>query len=119
MAGTVTISGMSAGEPAGQRVFGPFTITGAMVIGETLSLLLAAGDNDITVPEGAIGVIVIPPANNSAALTYRTSLNADDSGLPLDPAQVPFVHVFPSSAPSGIVLNSQGALSAFTTVFFW
>ena len=38
MAGTFTLTGLSASEPQGERVFGPATIVGEVVIGETLAL---------------------------------------------------------------------------------
>lgn len=118
MAGTFTITGMSAGEPGGERAFGPITITGSTVIGATLSLLLASGNNSVTVPTGAVAVMIIPPANNSATLKLFTSLNGSDSGLPLNPGAVPTVYPFPTSAPTTITLNSASTLAAFTTVIF-
>jgi hypothetical protein len=118
MAGTFTIQGMSAGEPGGERVFGPMTIQGAIVIGETLSLLLSSGNNVITVPTGAVAVMILPPTNNTATLTLHTSLNNTDNGLPLNSGLAPFVYPFPSTAPTTLTLNSASALSAFTTVVF-
>lgn len=118
MAGTFTISGMSAGEPGGERAFGPITITGAQVIGETLSLILSSGNNSITVPTGAVAVMILPPANNTATLKLFTSLNGSDTGLPLNPGYVPTIYSFPATAPTTITLNSASTLAAFTTVIF-
>ena len=119
MAGTFTWSGMSAGEPGGERVFGPLTVTGAMVIGETVSVALASGNNTIAVPSGAVAVTVIPPANNTTTLTFRTSLNSGDTGLPLDPAWPGvFMYPFPSIAPTSIIINAASPLSTFVTVIF-
>lgn len=119
MAGTITITGLSAGEPAGQRVFGPITVTGSAIIGATLELALSSGDNAVTVPTGAVGVVVIPPTNGSTAIKYRTSLNATDAGVPLNTGAVPFVHVFPATAPTTVTLNAASTISSFTTVWFW
>lgn len=118
MAGTFVISGMSAGEPGGERAFGPITIQGAIVIGETLSLLLSSGNNTITVPTGAVAVMILPPTNNTATLTLHTNLNNADTGLPLNSGLVPFVYPFPNTAPTTLILNSAVTLSAFTTVAF-
>jgi hypothetical protein len=118
MAGTFTISGMSAGEPGGERAFGPITIQGAVVIGETLSLLLNSGDNIIPVPTGAVAVMILPPQNNTATLKLRTSLNSSDGGLQLNSGLMPFVYPFPSAPPTSLYLNSQSTLSAFTTLIF-
>lgn len=118
MAGTFTISGMSAGEPAGQRVFGPITVTGSTVIGATLEVALNSGDNTITVPTSSVAVMVIPPANNATVIKYRTSLNSGDAGLPVYAGALPFVHVFPATPPTTVILNAASTISTFTTVVF-
>lgn len=117
MAGTFTWAGMSAGEPAGERVFGPITIQGAVVIGDTFSGPLAMGDNTISVPTGATAVAVITPTNNTTAIKFRTNSNSGDAGLPLCSAGL-FVYQFPSTAPTSVILNAASAVSAFTTVVF-
>jgi hypothetical protein len=118
MAGTLTITGMSAGENAGQRVFGPVTITGSVVIGETVAQSLASGDNTITVPAGAVACMVIPPTNNAVALKFRTSANSSDGGLALNPGAVPFVYPFPASAPTSVILNAASTITNLVTVVF-
>ena len=119
MAGaTFTIMGMSAGEPQGQRVFGPLTISNTAVVGETLSVALSSGDNTYTVPTGSVAVMIIPPANNSTAIKFRTSQNSGDTGLSLNPGSIPFVYAFPSSAPSSVILNAGSSVSALTTIAF-
>lgn len=118
MGGTLTISGMSSSEPAGQRVFGPQTITGATTIGETLSVPLASGDNTFQVPQGSIAAYIIGPVNNTATLLIRTSLNSSDAGLPINSAGAPFVYAFPAAAPTSLIINSASAVSSFTTIVF-
>jgi hypothetical protein len=118
MAGTLNISGLSASEPAGQRALGPMTVQGTVVIGDTQAGPLSSGDNVVTVPTGAVGVVVIPPSTGSATLRYRTSLNNSDAGLPIS-ASAPSVHVFPSPAPTTVILNASGAQAAFTSFWFW
>lgn len=118
MAGTVTISGLSASEPAGQRVLGPLSIQGTVVIGDTVSESLNSGDNTIVVPSGSVGVVVVPPSTGSAALKYRTSLNSGDAGLPISPS-APSIHTFPSPAPTSIILNASTGQAAFTALWFW
>ncbi len=116
MAGTLTLTGMSSSEPAGQRVLGPLTLQGSVVIGDTQALALASGDNTITIPAGAVGLVVIPPTNGAAALKYRTSLNASDAGLPINPA-LPFVHVFPTPIPTSIIINASTSQAAFLSAW--
>ena len=135
MAGTFTQTGGANGLPGGSRTFGPITIQGAVVLGEVLDLALASGDNTIAVPLGAVAVVVIPPTGNTTALKFRTSLNASDGGifafgdavfrgsmggLPLNAGQSTgyFTYQFPSMAPTSIIINAGGAISAFTEVWF-
>ena len=118
MAGTFTWTGMSAGEPAGERVFGPITIQGAVVIGDTYSGPLASGDNTIPVPLGALAVTIITPQNNTAVLKLRTSINPLDSGISLNPGGLPTVYPFPATPPTSIILNAASAVNAFTSVIF-
>lgn len=118
MAGQITISGASAGEPAGQRVFGPTTITGTAVIGETFDQALVSGDNTFAVPTGAVAALIIPPALNTTAVKLRTSLNAADAGLPIYAGNWPTVYPFPSTPPTSLIVNAAGAItSAFTIAF--
>lgn len=118
MAGTVSITGLSASEPAGQRVLGPLSVQGSIVVGDTSAGALTIGDNTIAIPAGAVGVVVIPPAAGAATLKYRTSLNSGDAGLPISPTQ-PFVHVFPSPIPTSIIINASAGQSAFLSAWVW
>ena len=118
MSGTVTVEGLSASEPAGQRTLGPLSIPGTVIVGETLSLALASGDNTITVPTGSIGVVIVPPTAGTAALKYRTSSNATDGGLPISPS-FPSIHVFAAPAPTSIIINAASGQSSFLTAWFW
>lgn len=118
MAGTVTISGLSASEPSGQRTLGPMSVQGTVVIGDTQATALSSGDNTISIPAGAVGVVIIPPSSGAVVLKYRTSLNAGDGGLPISPSQ-PFVHVFPSPIPTSIIINAGSSQSAFLSAWVW
>lgn len=118
MAGTVTISGSSSSEPAGQRILGPITIQGSIVVGDTVAQSLNTGDNTIVVPVGTTAVVIIPPPTGGVALTYRTSLNAGDAGLPLSPNQ-PFLHVFPATEPTSIIINASSGQAALLSAWMW
>ena len=119
MAGTVTVTGLSASEPAGQRALGPLTIPGSSTIGETWAGPLANGANVISVPNGSIGVVIVPPTTGAVTLVYKTSLNAADAGLPISASQ-PSVHTFPSAASSmTITITTNGAQTAFLSAWFW
>jgi hypothetical protein len=118
MAGTLTVTGLSAGEPAGEREIGPLTITGATVIGETFSAPLSSGDNTFAVPSGAVAALIVPPANSTVAVKVRTSLNASDAGLPINAGNLPMVYPFPATAPTSLIVNAaSGTTGAFTIAF--
>jgi hypothetical protein len=118
MAGTVTITGLSASEPAGTRTLGPLSIQGTVVVGDTQSQSLSSGDNTINVPSGAIGVVIVPPSTGSVALKYRTSANSGDAGLPIS-SSAPFVHVFGASPPTTVILNAATSQPAFVSFWMW
>ena len=119
MSSTLTISGSSVGEPAGSRAIGPVSITNATAVGETISMALANGDNVITIPTGAVAVLIVPPSGNASTITYRTSLNNADGGVPISQGTFPFLHSFPSTPPTTITLKATGAISSpLTTVVF-
>lgn len=116
-AGTFTITGMSASEPAGQRTFGPLTITGQQVIGETLEVPLASGDNTFAVPVGAVAALIIAPLNGTTALTLRTNLNAADVGLAFSGIGNPMVFPF-AVTPTSLIINSSGVQASPLTIAF-
>ena len=118
MAGTFTVTGMSAGELGGERVFGPITISGKTLIGSTFYNVLTSGDNTIAVPAGAVAALIIPPTGNITAIKVRTSANSGDAGLPINEGALPFVLPFSNTAPTSLILNSASATSAFCQVSF-
>lgn len=85
MSGTLTITGMSAGLPAGEIVSGPVTMTGSSLVGSVTSASLASGDNSFLVPAGAVAVAIYPGEAPAATIKVRTNLNSGDAGLPVAP----------------------------------
>ena len=118
MAGSFTVTGISATEPAGERSFGPLSIQGSTVVGETLEVSLIMGDNTFNVPTGSVACLIVPPANGSTALKVRTSLNSGDQGLPINPGPVPLVYAFPATPPVSLIVNSSAPQSAALTIAF-
>ncbi len=117
--GTFTVTGLSASEPTGQRVFGPETITGNQVIGETLAVPLSLGDNTFTVPAGSVAAWIQAPVNGTATLLLRTNLNSSpDLGLPINGTGFPIIYPFPLTPPSTLIINASGAVSAPTSIVF-
>ena len=121
--GTFTVSGLSSSEPTGERVFGPVTIQGVQVIGETLAVPLTQGDNTFSVPAGATACWIQAPTNGAAALTLRTNVNStpsgpDTMGLPINGQGLPMIYPFPSSAPATLIINSSsGQVTPLTIAF--
>jgi hypothetical protein len=118
MPGTFTLAGSAPGLPAGEIVFGPNTISGAVNSGaELASVALNSGDNTIAVPAGAVSVWITPPSGNAVALTLRTSANNSDAGLPISPTN-PTVLSFPSSTPTSIIIHAASGVTGETIVAF-
>lgn len=117
MAGTLTVSGMSAGELTGERIIGPLTIVGKAVIGETIVASLASGDNRFVVPSEAVAVMIVPPPNNETSITLRTSVNEEDSGLPLNPSASPFVYPLVEHSPLSLIVHSASATTGLYILF--
>ena len=118
MAGSLTISGLSASEPAGQRSFGPMTVVGTVVIGETIEAPLVSGDNTFSIPLQSVAALIITPTNGMVNLTLRTSSNASDAGLPINGAGFPFVYCFPATLPANLIVNSSAAQQSPLTIAF-
>lgn len=118
MAGTLVVTGTSAGENAGQRVFGPLSIVGGVAVGETLSVALVSGDNTLTVPVGAVACLIVPPTNNSVVLKVRTSLNSGDTGLPINTGALPTVYPFPATPPTTLIVNAASSIASGFSVAF-
>ena len=121
MAGTLTVSGLSAGELAGERIFGPITMVGKAVIGETLVVPLTAGENTFAVPTEAIAVLIVPPFAVETTIKVKTNLNASDAGLPVGPSTTqlqPFVYSFPGTIPTSLILHPEAAISVGVSITF-
>lgn len=121
--GTFTVTGMSASEPAGNRQFGPYSIQGTLVVGETLAIPLASGDNTITVPASgqAVAVWIVPPTSWTTSpgptLLLRTNLNASDTGLPWN-SLLPFGPYPLASGVTALIVNANGAQASPLTFVF-
>lgn len=116
MPSSLTVTGASTGENAGQRVFGPLSITNSAVVGESFSLALSSGDNTFAVPSGAVAVLIVPPANNAIVVKVRTNQNSGDGGLSIGAG--PLVYPFPAAAPTSVIVNAASSTATGFTVAF-
>lgn len=85
MAGTLTVTGMTAGLSVGEKVIGPLTMAGSATVGTILDVALAAGDNTIAVPPGATAALIVLPSTNTGVLKLRTNLDPGDVGVSFGP----------------------------------
>lgn len=117
MSGVITITGVSAGEPLGERIFSPVSVVGKAVIAETLAIELETGINTFKVPRESVAVYILMPTNGEAATKFKTSLNSSDTGLPLNPGPQPFFYVFPEVAPTSITLTAASSTGVVSIAF--
>lgn len=119
MPGSITVTGGSTSVQSGQRALAPFTILGSDDIGETITTALSQGDNTFAVPLGAVGVVIVPPSNEPVvAWSLRTNLNSSDAGLPIV-VNFPFPYIFPTPAPTSIILHASAAQVTPIYLWFW
>lgn len=118
MAGSLTVSGMSAGEPGGERIFLFPTIVGKAVIGETIVTPMVSGSNVFSVPLESVAVVIEPFQGNEVSLKLKTSLNPGDSGLPLYPGGWPTMYPFPLEIPTTITIIAAGPTTSGVSITF-
>lgn len=112
MSGTLTITGRSAGLPAGEIISGPVTMTGTSLVGALTSAPLAVGDNEFTVPVGAVAVAAFLGEAPAATVTVRTNLNTGDAGFPISPYPGVGFASFPlARGVTSLTLNASQTLS--------
>jgi hypothetical protein len=111
MPGSLTLTGLVAGLASGEKVIGPSTMTDVSVVGQITDITLVTGDNTFAVPTGAVAVAVFLPSTNASNITFRTSANSGDSGLPINPSGPWFVIPFAGSPTSVILHATSGGAS--------
>lgn len=121
MSGSISVTGGSNSNDSGQRLLPPFTISNSLDAAETILANFVIGDNVFSVPTNAVGVVIVPPqANATSTWLLRTSLNAGDTGLPLNSVQAS-VYVFPAApltAPTTITIHASAVVTE-VTLWFW
>lgn len=114
MAGTLTISGMSAGLASGANTYGPVTSEGVSTVGSRIDTELQVGDNTFILPEGeTISAVAVFLGTTTATVKIRTNLNETDSGLQIAPAQGAGIPWSKWELPTGttkIILHSSAVL---------
>lgn len=106
--GTYTVTGASAGTPTGQKIIGPITFTGTTAgIGSTNDVTLVSGDNTITVPTGASGVVITLGSGPAATVQIRTNLDTG-TGCSMAPYSGTGAIAFPiTTGVTSLILKSS------------
>lgn len=76
---------------------------------------LASGDNTITVPTTAAGVVLLAPATNAVA--WKVKGNAGDTAIAQGLTGI-HIETFPTSPPASILLNAGATLNGMKVFFF-
>lgn len=117
MAGYVAISGLLSQTPQGTIRIGPLSITpnGSNDF-QSSQQTLPSGNNSITVPSWAVGVLIQPPTGNAVVITLK-GVNGD-TGTVISPSGPTLISLTAGSV-STFVLNAASTISALTSLTFF
>jgi hypothetical protein len=103
----VNLSGVKTGLPSGLKQIGPIITFNPTTIGFTQDLTTVSGNNTVTVPTGATGFILIPPAGNMTPIVLKGA--SGDTGVSLhltDPSKISL-----ASGQTTVILNVTGVIT--------
>lgn len=106
VSGSVRLNGL------GTRSFGPITASWSTASGQTTTVDLSTGDNTVSVPSGANGVVVVMPAVNTESVSLSRA--DDDASIGLRLARTGFAGAFAfdqDSLPTQIFFEASGAIA--------
>jgi len=114
---SITISGTISNTPTGSRAVGPITLTSAAANGQVQQLVLAAGDNTITVPTGIAtsGCIIQLPATNTSVTTLKGTSGGSDTGIAIGKTTAQVLNWDATAAPANFILNSVSTQTSKVT----
>ncbi len=115
---SVLVSGTIVETQAGVQV-GPFLITGATQPGPGAesTLTVTTGNNAVTVPTAARGVILVPTSVTSSPLLLKGATSAD-AGLPISSSQPSVITFDPNNLPATLNVNSTTTAGTITLRWF-
>lgn len=108
----VTISGSVTGLAGGTFTISIAQLTNASATGPQSAYALSTGNNTVTIPTGAEGVIIEPRSGNTVALTYKDVGGA--TGIPMSLVK-PYMASFGAGATSFVL----SAASSTTVDLIW
>lgn len=120
----VTIYGLVSGLQSGQKIVGPYTVTingtpSDLTSGQTTSLVLANGDNTITIPSTSCSAAIISFSSGSVT-TKKLKGVGGDTGITLNGTGVNVIS-FPgggATAASFIINSSALDTNQATEILF-
>jgi hypothetical protein len=112
-AGVITVSGSVTGIPTGSITFAG-SITSSAAVGEVLSIVLASGDNTISVPSGTTTVYFQPPVGNAIALKLKGA--GGDTGVTISKVNLSIFSL--DASQTSLIINAGSAFSAATYIAF-
>lgn len=108
MQSQINIQGLIQPILSGGKKIGPLVIANPNAdIGSITTIEIATGSVTIAVPLGAIAALIVPSTTNAATISFKTSLNSGDTGLPISP-DLPTLLTFPTTIPT-TMLFTMGA----------
>lgn len=123
MASQLNIQGLITSLLTGSQKVGPIVIANTINIGSVTAVPMTSATATVTLPATAAGAtpiacLIVPPANNGASITMKTSSNSGDVGLPIGTSTASLFS-FAATAPTTITF-AFGATGASTMeVMVW
>jgi hypothetical protein len=117
MAGAIYITGTLQGLPQGSvNVAVPAIIPSSSNLYAETTIVLAPGNNVISVPTWAVGCIITPPAANTVQLLLKAVIG--DAGLTLALTGAQLLNFGPAP-PGSFVLNAASPTTGSTSIAFF
>src|SRR6516225_7966555 len=110
--GTFSVTGTVAGLPFGSSSIGAITVSSTAAAGAVTDLVLANGDNTITIPTAVnVTAVLIVFAGGSTTVKKLKGVGAD-TGITLNPTSFNLITLV-NPAPANFVINSSAADTGF------
>lgn len=104
----IRLSATVLGLLTGNRTFSPAVASFSDAHGGLSIVDLTTGDNTITVPSGATGVLLVPPADNAEGIELK-GVGAD-TGFEISMTSWQLIN-FGATPPASFVLTTTGAIA--------
>ena len=116
--GTFSVTGVVNGLPFGSQSIGALTVSSTAAAGVSTDLVLASGDNTITIP-AAINVTAALIVFGAGSGTVKKLKGVGgDTGITLNPTSFNLI-TFVNPAPANFVINSSAVDTGITTYIYF